>query len=79
MKDNYLHKTNTDKDVFIEFAAVFLELHFFAPQLLAVYFPGLDEDKRRAILRMMDNDIQAKVLFGRTRPEGAPRTATGKT
>ena len=45
-----------DVTVYVEFAAVFLELKFFAPSLLRRYFPSLDEALVGAVL---DGDLDA--------------------
>jgi hypothetical protein len=61
----------SETDVYIEFAAVYLELRFFAANLLPVYFPGLsDLAKIDALLAL---DVDAKELFDCTRLEGAPQ------
>jgi hypothetical protein len=56
---------------FIEFAALFLELHRFAPEQIVVYFPSLESSERiSAILNEVD-DVDA--IFHATRPEGTPK------
>ncbi len=58
-----------EMEVYIEFAAVFLELRFFAANLVPIYFPGLaDLTKIDALLA---RDVGANELFARTRLEGA--------
>jgi hypothetical protein len=52
-----------------EFAALFLELMYFAPELLAAYFPAiLNADAVRAVLAQ---DVDATELFTATRLPGA--------
>ncbi len=63
-----------DPSVFVEFAAVFLELRAFAPQLLPDYFPSLGDPDRVAAL--LAEDLDAPDLLERTRPEGAPDPAS---
>jgi hypothetical protein len=60
-----------EADVFVEFAAVYLELRHFAANLLPVYFPGLPD--RAAIDALLARDVNADELFARTRLAGAPR------
>src|SRR5262249_26305637 len=56
--------------VYLEFAAVYLELRSFAANLLPIYFPGLsDHAKIDSLLRQ---DVDAEELFARTRLAGAP-------
>ncbi|MEX2560599.1 MAG: hypothetical protein WD403_11830, partial [Pirellulales bacterium] len=56
--------------VYIEFAAVWLELRFFAPSLLPFYFSSLLDERR--IDEVLAADIDANDLFQRTRPPAAP-------
>ncbi len=58
-----------ETEVYIEFAAVFLELRFFAANLVPIYFPGLSDLTK--IDSLLARDIDAKELFARTRLEGA--------
>ncbi|HET6883764.1 MAG TPA: hypothetical protein VFI31_26665 [Pirellulales bacterium] len=58
-----------DVTVYVEFAAVFLELKFFAPSLLRRCFPSLDEALVGAVL---DGDVDAAQLWTETRLPGAP-------
>lgn len=55
--------------VYVEFAAVFFELRYFAPSLLPCYFPGLahlDE-----VAQILAHDLDADSLLYVTRPAGA--------
>jgi hypothetical protein len=61
-----------DVGVYVEFAAVFLELKFFAPTLLARYFPSLD---RPAVDAVLDDDLDAVQLWTQTRLPAAPMPA----
>ena len=68
-KEGYLFPRRTDRDVYVEFAAVYLEFKYFLPDLLPVYFPGLlDHARVEAILA---RDIDAADLYQKTRLAGA--------
>jgi hypothetical protein len=56
-----------------EFAAVYLELRFFAPHTLPLYFPACLQ--RESIDAMLAEDVDAAGLFTATRLEGAPDPA----
>ena len=56
--------------VYNEFAAVYLELRFFAANLLPIYFPGLAD--RNRIDALLARDVDAAGLFASTRLAGAP-------
>jgi len=56
---------------FIEFAALFLELHRFATEQIVVYFPSLESPERIAAILDELDDVEA--IFHASRPEGAPR------
>jgi hypothetical protein len=58
-----------DWTVFVEFAAVYLELRRFAPTLIAHTFPGIKD--REAIDRLLAADVDEGNLFAATRPPGA--------
>ncbi len=57
--------------VYIEFAAVYLELRYFAANLIPVYFPGLSDLTK--IDALLARDVNAEELFARTRLPGAPQ------
>jgi hypothetical protein len=59
----------SETDVYIEFAAVYLELHFFAANLVPIYFPGLSDLAK--IDALLARDVDGSELFARTRLEGA--------
>ena len=59
----------SDLDLYREFAAFFLELHYFAPHLIADYFPGFLQ--REQVVKLLEESIDAKALFESTRPPGA--------
>jgi hypothetical protein len=70
-QDLYLLPPADDQQVYIEFAAVYLEQRYFMPNLRAVYFPGLGGDYTR-IDRLLAQDIDPDALFASTRLPGAP-------
>ena len=55
---------------YVEFAAIYWELRFFAPALLPYYFPSIEEPE--TIDALLAQDVDAERLFRRARPEGAP-------
>ena len=59
----------SEMDVYIEFAAVYLELRHFAANLLPIYFPGLSD--RAKIDALMASDVDAETLFEQTWLTGA--------
>jgi hypothetical protein len=59
-----------DRAIFIEFAAVYLELRHFRDVLLPDYFPALRVLAR--IDALLAENVDADALFRRTRPVGAP-------
>ena len=70
-QEKYLPGRDADEtEVYIEFAAVYLELRYFAANLLPIYFPGLTD--RTKIDALLDTDIDATSLFAHTRLPGAP-------
>ncbi len=72
--DQYLLPEADERGVYVEFAAVYYDLRYFAPDLLPVYFPGLrDLACVEAVLR---RDVDADALFHQTRLAGAPDPST---
>jgi hypothetical protein len=73
-QENYLTPSGSeasDTDVYIEFAAVYLELRYFAANLLPIYFPGLSDLSK--IDALLARDASAEELFSATRLAGAPQ------
>lgn len=73
-QEKYLVPTGTEANetaVYIEFAAVYLELRFFAANLLPIYFPGLSDLAK--INALLARDVDAEELFARSRLNGAPQ------
>jgi hypothetical protein len=60
-----------DFDVYAEFAALFLELSHFAPELLPEVFPTLAKEAVEAALA---EDVDVERLLAATKPEGATLT-----
>jgi hypothetical protein len=54
------------RNVYAEFAAVYLELRAFAPDLLALYFPSLPEVER--VVATLRHDVDAQQLLEFCRP-----------
>jgi hypothetical protein len=69
-QENYLLPPEDDVSVYIEFAAVYLELRYFRSNLRQTYFPAIADF--HAVDRLMDQDVDARALFARTRLPGAP-------
>ncbi|MFM8274622.1 MAG: hypothetical protein ACKODX_20150 [Gemmata sp.] len=70
VQDGLLTARATDREVYIEFAAYFLELRYFNPTLIAVCFPSLPLDA--TFEAILTRDVDAATLFTRTRLPGAP-------
>jgi hypothetical protein len=68
-QEGYVFPGATDRDVYIEFAAVYLEFRHFLPELLPVFFPGINDPGR--VGAVLARDVDAEALFGRTRLAGA--------
>jgi hypothetical protein len=73
-QEHYLYPGATPRDVYVEFAAVYLELRYFFPDLIAVFFPGIRD--RGKIDRLLARDVDAEALFHRTRLAGAAEPPT---
>lgn len=68
--DDLLLPTGGENAVYVEFAAVYLELRFFATGFLPHYFPGLKS--LETVDEVLLKDVDAEELFRHTRPVGAP-------
>ena len=62
-----------DRSVYVEFAAVYLEMRHLAPQLLPDYFPGLGDCKH--IDALLGEDMDVAALLSQSRPLGAAEPA----
>ncbi len=72
-QEEFLFESSDAAAIYVEFAAVYLELAYFAPGLLRWYFPGLtDTDRALAILA---DDLDGPALLAATRLAGAPDPA----
>lgn len=60
----------TEESTYIEFAATYLELRYFAPSSLPRYFPGLTG--LAAVDAILGRDVDAAALFEAARPVGSP-------
>jgi hypothetical protein len=69
-QENFLIPPTSDESIYIEFAALYLELRYFAEAFVGSYFPSLENLKR--IDELLAEDIDAPGLFEATRPPGAP-------
>lgn len=68
-QERFLLPPEDPLSIYVEFAAVFLELRYFDPSLLFQYFPGIDSFER--IDALLAEDLDAEALFTGTRPAGA--------
>nr|HPM82168.1 nucleoporin [Candidatus Anammoximicrobium sp.] len=68
-RDEMLLPPRTDVGTYVEFAAVFLELLYFAPEQLPWYFPALLQCDRVADL--LATDVDHRALYEATRLPGA--------
>jgi hypothetical protein len=69
-QENYLLPPEDDVSVYIEFAAVYLELRYFRSNLRRTYFPALASFQD--LDRLLDQDLDSRALLARTRLPGAP-------
>ena len=70
-RDRCLLTPADDRSVYAEFAAVYLELRYFSPALVSVYFPGLPS--RSDVDSLLAEDIpDPKSIFEGIRPPDAP-------
>lgn len=70
LKDDFLFPEPSDLEVYVEFAAVYLELRYFAEQELPLYFPAIRDWGE--IDRIVSQDIDHAPLFVGARLPGAP-------
>jgi len=69
VQDHYLPPDPDERSVYIEFAAVFLELASFSAHMLPIYFPSIRD--LEAVEKALSQDVPAAALYQRTRPAGA--------
>ncbi len=68
-QENYLLAPHDPAQIYSEFAALYLELRWFARHLLPRYFPALDDWER--LDAILTEDVDAARLFAQTRVPGA--------
>ena len=68
-QEDYLLPPNDDRTVYVEFAAVYLELRYFAPTLLRSYFPGLED--LYYVDDVLKRDVDGPTILANTRLGGA--------
>jgi len=69
-QERYLLPPGDAATAYEEFAAVYLELRYFAPHMLPLYFPACSRPE--TIAAVLAQDVDAAGLFTATRLEGAP-------
>jgi hypothetical protein len=70
VQDGLLTAKADDRAAYTEFAVYFLELQFFNPALVSVYFPSLPAES--VVGAVLARDVDGPALFQRTRLPGAP-------
>jgi len=69
-QEKYLLPPRDDRGVYEEFAAVYLELSYFAATLLPRYFPAIEH--LHHVEKILAEDVDAAALYRATRLAGAP-------
>lgn len=69
-EEHFLLPPRDDRAVYVEFAAVYLEMKHFAASLLPRYFPAIESPQ--SIEAVLEEDLDANGLYRATRPAGAP-------
>ncbi len=69
IREDWLHAEEPDRVVYIEFAAVFLELRKFAAAEIPSFFPAIED--YQAVENMLRADVDANALFDATRLAGS--------
>jgi hypothetical protein len=69
-QEHFLLPPGDEQTVYEEFAALYLELRYFARHLVPRYFPAITDFE--GVDRLLAEDVNAEELFDRTRPDGAP-------
>lgn len=70
-REKYLPPDDPRSMLFIEFAAVYLELLHFSPQWLSCYFPAIGHSPE--VVAILQNYLAVETLLDETYVEGAPR------
>lgn len=69
-QEDFLLPPRDDLHAFVEFAAVYLELHYFAPSLLESYFPAIQS--HHSVQQVLACEVDAPTLLIETRLAGSP-------
>jgi hypothetical protein len=69
-RENFVRSDTSLSNVYIEFAALYSELKYFAPHCLTSYFPSFEQFG--AVDALIAQDVDADALFRATRIEGSP-------
>jgi hypothetical protein len=69
-EERYLLPPADRTTIYVEFAALYLELRSFAPLLVPVYFPGIEDHV--SVDTLLAQDVDATALLAETRLDGAP-------
>ncbi len=75
-QEEYLLPPRDDLAIYVEFAAVYLELREFDASLLSAYFPAIDDHE--AVGRVLAQDVDADTLMIATRLPGSVRPSAFK-
>ena len=70
VEDSYLTLPAGDRSTFVEFAATYLELSAFHPEILPHTFPAIRDHE--AVRGLLGADVDIDGLLDSTRPAGAP-------
>ncbi len=70
VEDSYLTLPADDRSTFVEFAAAYLELAAFHPEVLPHTFPAIRDHE--AVRALLSADVDPDDLLDATRPPGAP-------
>ena len=70
LQSKLLLPDSDDRDAYIEFAAMYLGLRNFSPELLPAFFPSLVDET--TITRLLSEELDVQGLLNMTRPGGAP-------
>lgn len=78
LQDKFLFQEPTDWDVYLEFAAVWLDRRYFAPVELAYAFPAIKDGK--AVEDLLSQDVHHLDVYQSTRllPQGEDPTESGQ-
>jgi hypothetical protein len=69
-QEHHLTRVLHPAETYILFVTLYWDLHYFAPHLLPIYFPGLQH--RADLESRLLQDVDAAAIYQQTRPEGAP-------